>query len=262
MIELKRERITKDMVDVFYNETLLKMKLTPVFPDVHIILRGEELLWVMPTYLQKFDFILTEKTDDRFWKAVFYGTQQNQSVGAKNLVWAELNKIFEAKETESLTKVLKSVRENMEESIYYFEKASRLNWFTRTLFPGDIEKAKGLESDYDGIMFVLTDNSLEVKLKDQTTNRFLESARKIDLKSWWNNIYNSLKNPLITKPEFFSYLTGGRLFIDKLETTPLDKMLVLDDIFKDFIEKCQYIIYPSIHRAAIANDELNNDYSR
>lgn len=258
---MRRERITKDMVDVFYSETLSRMRMGPVFPDVHIILRGDELLWLLPNFIAKYDFVLTEKTDDRFWKAVFYGEQQNQSVGARNLIWAELNKIFNNKETESYTSTLKSVRENMEESIYYFEKASRLNWFTRTLFPGDIENAKQLESEYDGIMFVLSDNVLEVKLKDPTTSPFLESARKVDLKAWWNNIYK-LTSPVISKAEFFSYLTGGRLYRDKLEITPFDKLLILDDIFKVFSERCQYVIYPSINRASIANDELYNDYTR
>lgn len=252
-------RISKDQAYDFYEETLKKMGLGNVFPDVHIILRDNKLLWVKPDYLKKNDLILTEADDDRFWKLVYLGYKQNQNMQAKNILYDKLNELYNLKNNSERDEIYTRVSKNMEESLEYYRKATKLNWYARVAFPNDFIKAKGLESDYDGIKFVLEEEVLMVNLKDLETNRFLVAARNIDVKSWWSHIYNYYK-PTLSKVEFFSFLTGDYLYINKLDQAPLDSLMVLDKLFESFIEICQYSIYPSIHRASIANEELYNDY--
>jgi hypothetical protein len=252
-------RISKDLAYDFYEETLKKIGLGNVFPGVHIILRDNKLLWVKPDYLKKNDLILTEADDDRFWKLVYFGVKQNQNTLAKNMLYDKLNELYNLKNNSERDEIYKRVSQNMEDSLEYYRKATKLNWNNRVVFPKDFEKAKELEGDYDGIKFVLEEEVLVVNLKNLEMNRFLIAARDIDVKAWWSHIYNYYK-PTLRKVDFFSFLTGDYLYTQKLELAHLDVLMILDKIFESFIEICQYSIYPSIHRASLANDELYNDY--
>ena len=74
---------------------------------------------------------------------------------AKNILYEKLNELYNLKNNSERDELYTRVSKNMEESLEYYRKATKLNWYSRVAFPNDFIKAKGLESDYDGIKFVL-----------------------------------------------------------------------------------------------------------